>query len=560
MTLADYLASCEQRYSAEAQLLGGPFHGPGYHSRVQDGTYVHDILNSLNYAVALLMSGDAAHVSRAADVLRKALSLQDADPTSPTYGLWPWLLEEPLAGMALPDPNWADFCGARLAQILKDHAGKLPADLADPVRAGLGHAAWSIFRRNVDPAYTNVAIAGAGVTLAAGELLGAPRLLDYGRRRLRNLVRHTKFHGGFNEYNSPTYTLVALHECERMLSLLGDAQARSDADWLRCVAWLTIAEHYHPGTCQWAGPHSRAYGLRLAPGAAEYLANQTGTEIALHPPGGGERRSAPPQYPALECPTPLKARFRKLPKDELEVRRRFIRRDSDATSTWGTTWFAGDACLGSASRDNLWTQRHVLIGYWRAPEDPAVVLRLRFLHDGRDFASAFVRSVQAGPRVLSVFNLATDLGDFHHYLDRPADGVFTAEDFRVRYELSGAGVMAQALGAGRFVLAAGGRRAVVHTMPGRFGPYEVRWTFGKEGDCAFVDGVCYHESRLPFDLARLGKIILAAGVELLTPLDSVAEAPPALEEHTEDSICVVWGLPAGGLMVTAPTHPHPYPK
>jgi hypothetical protein len=558
MALAEYLEACDERYSAELQLLGGPFYGPGYHSRVPDGTYAHDILNSLNYALALLASGEAAHVARAADVIRKALTLQDVDPTSETYGLWPWLAEEPLAEMAQPDPNWADFGGARLAQIMKHHAARLPADLVDAVKVGLGHAAYAIFRRNTGPAHTNIAIAGAGVAVAAGELLRRTRLLDYGRRRLHNLVAHTKHHGGFNEYNSPTYTMVALHECERILSLVHDPQARSDAEWLRQAAWQTVAEHFHPGTGQWAGPHSRAYSLRLAPATAEFLAEQSGVDIPSAPRSAG--KTVPPQFRALECPPALAGRFRTLPQKEVEARHSFIRRESDEKSTRGTTWMVEDACLGSVSQDNLWTQRHVLLGYWWTVDDPAVALRLRFLKDGKDFASALVRTAQAGPRALSVFSMTTDLGDFHHTLDRPADGLFTAQDFRVRYELSGKGVEAMPLGKGRFVLVAGGRRAVIHTMPGRFGPYEVKWTAGKEGDAAFVDGVCYSEARLPFDLGRLGKVILGAGLEVLTAHDSPASVSPSIEEHTEETVCVTWSLPEGGLMVEAPTRAHGYPK
>jgi hypothetical protein len=558
MGLAEYLQSCDEKYSAELHLLGGPFYGPGYHSRVPDGTYAHDILNSLNYALALLGAGEAAHLARAADILRKVLSLQDVDPLSPTYGLWPWLAEEPLAAMAPPDWNWADFGGARLAQVLKDHAARLPADLVDPIKAGLGHAAWSIFRRNVGPAHTNVAIAGAGVTVAAGELLKRSMLLDYGRRRLHALVRHTKHHGGFNEYNSPTYTMVALHECERVLALAHDPQARSDAEWLRQAAWQTIAEHFHPATGQWAGPHSRAYGLRLAPATAEFLGEQTGANIPAASRGAG--KGAPPQFPALACPPALAERFRMLPQKEVEARHCFIRRDTDERSTWGTTWMVEDACLGSVSQDNLWSQRHVLLGYWRTADEPAAALRLRFLKDGKDFASAMVRTAQAGPRALSVFGLATDLGDFHHTLDRPADGVFTAQDFRARYELTGQGAEAMPLGHGRFALAAGGRRAVIHTMPGRFGPYEVKWACGKEGDAVFVDGICYSEARLPLDLARLGKVILGAGLEMLGTNDAATEVPPSIEEHTEEAVCVTWALPGGGLMVEAPTRAQPYPK
>jgi hypothetical protein len=558
MGLAEYLQSCEERYSPDLHLLGGPFYGPGYHSRVPDGTYAHDILNSLNYALALLASGEAGHVARAADVLRKVLSLQDVDPLCATYGLWPWLAEEPLAAMAPPDPNWADLGGARLAQILGDHAAKLPADLADPIKAGLAHAAWSIFRRNTGPAHTNIAVAGAGVAIEAGELLKAPRLLDYGRRRLHAIVRHTKHHGGFNEYNSPTYTMVALHECERILSLVRDAQVRSDAEWLRQAAWQTIAGHFHPGTGQWAGPHGRAYSLRLAAATAEFLAEQSGVDIPSAPRSAG--KSAPPQFPAIACPKALADRFRILPQEEVEARHCFIRRDTDEASTWGTTWMVTDACLGSVSQDNMWSQRHVLMGYWWTAEAPAVALRLRFLKDGKDLASAFVRTAQAGPRALSVFSMTTDLGDYHHTLDRPADGLFMAQDFRVRYELSGQGVEAMPLGHDRYVLVAGGRRAVIHTMPGRFGPYEVRWECGKEGDSAFVDGICYSEARLPFDLGRLGKVILGAGLEVLSSHDSPAAASPSIEEHTEEAVCVTWPLPEGGLMVSAPTRAHPYPK
>src|SRR5690606_4772087 len=116
----------------------------------------------------LLQAGGQERVDRAATVIRAVVALQDTDPLNPTYGIWPWLLEEPLEQMDRPDWNWADFLGARLATILADHAAALPADVADAARVALGHAAWSIFRRNVHLDYTNIAIMGAGVTAAAG--------------------------------------------------------------------------------------------------------------------------------------------------------------------------------------------------------------------------------------------------------------------------------------------------------------------------------------------------------------------------------------------------------
>jgi hypothetical protein len=77
--------------------------------------------------------------------------------------------------------------------------------------------------------YTNIAIMGGGVCAAAGEMLGEAGLLDYGRRRLQRMVEHTAYHGGFNEYNSPTYTMVALWETERTLHLVRDPAVREAA-------------------------------------------------------------------------------------------------------------------------------------------------------------------------------------------------------------------------------------------------------------------------------------------------------------------------------------------
>jgi len=183
-------------------MLGVEWHGPGYHTRVPNGAWAHPTRESLAYALDLLRTGEGWRVERAATIVRQVLTLQDTDPLSPTYGIWPWLLEEPLAAMAPPDWNWADA---------------LPGDLAAEMRASLGHAAWSIFRRNVRLGYTNIAIMGAGVALAAGTLLDEPRLVEYGRRRLRALVEYTADQGGFAEYNSPTYTLVALRECSAIV-------------------------------------------------------------------------------------------------------------------------------------------------------------------------------------------------------------------------------------------------------------------------------------------------------------------------------------------------------
>ena len=301
MNLNQYLTEAESRYDAQCQMLGAQFHGPGYHSRVPEGTWTHATRESADYAIALLESGTEANRRRACLVIARILSLQERNSTAGTYGIWPWLLEESLAEMSPPDWNWADFIGARLVQILVQYGPDLPDSLRHDTRIALEHAAWSIFRRNVQSNYTNIAIMGAGVTVAAGEILAVPLLVDYGRRRLANMVAYVQDQGNFNEYNSPTYTTVAIHETERILQLVQDSASRAAAEWIRNFAWQTTLAHFHSQTCQWAPPHARAYHDHLPPETAAYLStaaraagfvigfvgphvvNQTGAQLVIDP-------------------------------------------------------------------------------------------------------------------------------------------------------------------------------------------------------------------------------------------------------------------------------------
>lgn len=548
--LEAYLDECGKRFSDEHAMLGQRFGSPGYHSRVPSGTWVHPVVPSLDYALGLLVRGGEGDRRRAEQILRKVVGLQDADPQSRTLGVWPWLLEEPLAEMAPPDFNWADFCGARLALVLADHADALPDDLRDEIRRSLRRAAEAIRRRDVGPGYTNIAIMGGGVCAAAGELLADAGLLDYGRARLEKVVAHTAEHGGFNEYNSPTYTVVALVECERTLHLVRDEATRRAAESLRRTAWRTIAESYHPATGQWAGPHARSYGDYVFPRVAGYLGCQTGVAIPVHPKADATRAVELPVAWHLPCPVELQARFRALPVDPLELRRTFIRGASPDESTIGVTWFSADACLGSVNRGSFWTQCRPVLGYWKTDDDPAVVLRVRFLHDGRDFASMGLVADQSGGTCLLAAHALAGRGDWHPMLDRPKDGRFEAEDLRLRVELVGKRVSVEAIGGRLWALRAGGHRAVVHALEGRFADRPIRWTSGEESERVFVDGVAYQGPKREFEFRSPPEVVLAAGIEIVSG-DQKPSPSPTIRYADGPAVEVVWDV-AGGLKAVTP--------
>ena len=265
-----------------------------------------------------------------------------------------------------------------------------------------------------------------------------------------------------------------------------------------------------------------------------------------HPATPRGRRRDPPGGPDVaqrDFPVrPSSAGGFALPQTPLELRRTFIRGRSDLVSTIGTTWLDAEVCLGSVNRSAFWTQRRPLIGYWKTAADPAVVFRLRFLHDDRDFASMGGVTAQRGPRALTVFTVWPNQGDWHPQLDRPKEGLFEAADFRVRYELTGRGVAADPLGEGRCRLCAGDYRAVIHTVPSLFDDRKVVWQISHSENRVFLDGICYHGIKRNFDFRKLGAVAIAVGVEILRVGQSPAKYWPQLTASRPGLVEAVWDV------------------
>ena len=52
---------------------------------------------------------DEEHYKRAIDIIWKLCAIQDKNPESKTYGLWPPNFEDKLSEIGFPDFNFADF-------------------------------------------------------------------------------------------------------------------------------------------------------------------------------------------------------------------------------------------------------------------------------------------------------------------------------------------------------------------------------------------------------------------------------------------------------------------
>lgn len=522
------LATTHSQYDPAERMIRKPFSSPGYHTTLKGG-YVHPTRDSLNYAVALLDTGDPDWLKRAAEILRRVIALQDQNPDSKTYGIWSWFLEEPLDKMSPPDWNWADFCGVQLLQVARDHRSRLPADLMAQVDAAVLCAARSIQRRDVKPTYTNIAIMGAYVTLVAAELYHLEDLQNYAMARLRNFYDHTMRNGAFTEYNSPTYTVVALTELGRMRQHAREPEARRLIEPIYRLAWEEIARHFHPPTRQWAGPHSRCYQTLLSTNSLALI--QTSTEGRV-PFFSKEPTPTLASYRVpVPCPRDLERFFTSLDEPR-EVVETFVKSSPPLV---GTTCLTPAFALGSINRGDFWNQRRPLLAYWGDAKQPAY-LQVRFLHDGYDFADAQFFSVQKDGTVLAGVNFGTDGGDTHTSLDRIKDGRIHAKDLRLRFEFGGAAGKNTPLAPVLLTQAAGlrfGKLNLVLCVPfAMFDGAQGRWEAGSDDQkqIAWLDVVLYSGAAKEINFAELQQAAVGFSTRFATGKPTPLEARAAVKD------------------------------
>lgn len=454
----------DQRFDAAVSMLRSIL-GPEYryHTRLRERT-VHPTRDSLEYALYLLEEGSPERLLRAHRILERVLPLQVTDPQSKWYGLWGWFLEEPPDQMAPADWNWADFNGSLLLLIEFRHGARLPEALRQRVRDAIGHAARSVMRRNVSMAYTNIAIMGTFVTLAASELLGDDEIGAYARERMVRLCREIDRTGSFAEYNSPTYARVSLMNLTRIRIYVRHEDSRRRAAAIERRFWQHLAAHWDAARRQFCGPMSRCYSNDL--GYPLWLEKGLRGRLGLATPenrtGDGDGETAIHDY---RCPEDVAVRF--LRADPGREHRELYIPDPP---TAGTVFFSRDFSLGSANRSDFWVQRRPLLGYFGDGSRPARTLQLRVVKDGYDFSSAVFHSVQSQGRVLAVIGFRNPGGDRHISLDPIQGGRFECGRLFAEFHVGGlpAEVQTQS-GPGGFQLDCPLLRVRLRLLGGRFG-------------------------------------------------------------------------------------------
>lgn len=449
--LSEFLADCKPGYSSREHLLSVASTNRGYHTKILQGSKVHATRFSAYYALGLLMDDAQASWQRASQIFERLAKMQDRRAKSPTLGIWPYFLEEPLEKMDPPDPNWADFIGGVFATALALHPNRLPADTRELMQAALLLAVGAIRNRACPLHYTNIAVMGSAVAAVANETSGDRKALEFARTRLKDLLALTEQQGGFVEYTSPTYTFIALEELERILLLCRDDECLERATALHELAWRMIAQHFHVPTGQLCGPHSRAYSDYLPLVAALRLSRRTHTAIAYAPGASRDYIFAFQDYLKQVPSCPAKWREAFIKSGSGQSVRSLIKPPDSSPPQIETVYLDNDFCLGSVSRESLWNQRRPLLAYWKCKNGTAC-FRPRFLKDGKDFASAWIHTVQEKNLVLCTFGFLREAGDFHLFLDAPSNGKFHFSDLRIRFQLDALNIQANQTDQQRWLL------------------------------------------------------------------------------------------------------------
>ncbi len=519
------LAEQDAHYDPAAKMLRGPSSSPGHHTTPTGGE-VHGTRESLAYAVALLDADEDERVERAVEIIARVVAMQDTDPASGTYGIWPRFIEEPLepgsrsasASGSPPDRNGADVCSTQLLQVVIDHMSRLPNDLQEDVRQSILHAGRAIKKCDVGPDHTRIAIMGAYVTLAAGERLGDRELLDYGKQHLRRFYDYTQEKGSFGEYNSPTDTVVAIRELSRLLAHVKDADSRRLAEDLNDFAWRHLARRWHAPTKQWAGPHSRTDATLLPESVLAFIQRGTDGKVSFMSEAKAHESLDAHRIP-LACPDDLLDYFGAL-REAREETEAFVCNTSEEHDVIGTTYLDPDFALGSVNIGDLRNQRRPLVAYWNAPAGVAA-LRLRCLHDDYDSACASLYTIQEGTDVLGAVVFATDRSDTHTSPDRIANGTIQAQDLRVRLQFEGALddlKLPERVEIGAPIEFTSGKiegKFTVHAAKFGDNPPATLET-GQDADGAWIDVVLYHGVQRDIDLGELDEAKVVFTLSLTT--------------------------------------------
>ncbi len=221
----------------------------------KDNGRMHPTRDAATLASRLLANGAPEDIAVAENVLNALIACQETREGDPHYGNFWWYREDEM----VEDLNAVEFVLNTLIPMMIEHGDRLSPDMQKRVKASIRLGLEEIERLNVLVAYTNIAAKDITNTCLGGELLNDPKIAARGYKKMVEWMAFTDQFGTPFEFNSPTYTKVAINAMEHLIKHLQHPDTKVRAQTMATRMGLSVALHIHPKTGRWAGPHSRAY-------------------------------------------------------------------------------------------------------------------------------------------------------------------------------------------------------------------------------------------------------------------------------------------------------------
>ncbi len=409
-----------------------------YHSKLADQD-VHAVSASSEYAAKLMITDKNYELGL--KVFNKVIPLQDTDPKSPYFGVFPWYAEEPVAEMNPPDFNMADFNAKAMILAIKKEGHAIDDETMGKLKQAISNACECIIRRNEGVQYTNIAIMDALVTVSGGELLGNERFMSYGRNKLRRFLDFTRGHHSVTEYNSPCYTIVMVNDIGTILEIVEDEETKKLANEANDIAWEMLASHFDYSNLQLTGPQVRAYYDYVDVNFIKTLGKACGIDFTKH-----EKfytyfsKEDAERILEDDCSYP-KCPEKYIPYFNGEKRVKSLQRM--VMDGYNYPWFefvqvatnykTGTFSIGTMNRSEMWNQRRPFLAYIKGA-DKDCCFRVKCYHDGFDYSSGALHTIQDKGRALGNLSFSNDRGDTHVGLDLIKNATISAEDLRLSFE------------------------------------------------------------------------------------------------------------------------------
>ena len=381
----------DSAWDEERGLIGGfsdiPDVDPVSRQVVKDR---HSVRGAAWYAQGLLMRRNGDDIARAIRVLGRILDNQFINPETVYYGTfrrYPQEPEPPCEPVMWRDydPNWRQFIGLSLAQIVDGYADELSPALIARIDAALPRAIEGEMKQGrLVASYTNIALMNAPLAVWCGQRYGRQDFIDYGNTMAEDIYTLFKANDAFLEYNSPTYYGPDLYALAYWRSCGPTERIKQMGAEIEETLWRDIAQYYHAGLRNFCGPYIRSYGMDMTRyvailGQAIWLV--VGRDKAPYPdPALFMGHTGDMEYGA--CLATVGVR---VPEDVQRVLESFpgehtaekvIQSEPKATAT---AWLADEVMIGAADYSgsrNAVGQFHPATMHWRTPDGRIGWMRL----------------------------------------------------------------------------------------------------------------------------------------------------------------------------------------